>query len=467
MLTGNMWFLLELLLYLILAAVIFGFLGWWLRGLFSSPKPASSEEKGTHQSANSDANARDREKIKKLETQLKNSESALQAIRSQHDSLQKASAPRETLDQAQQENAALKEAAAAAQKQAEALASDLKRAQATAATLNAKVNEGSKSQQAATLALQNDLAKTKEELARASTGGAALADLKKELEQVRESLAMANRSNSELRKSQATAAAALAACEARHSKVQSGGTALQDLFAQTSASSVPPAALTAAKQELKAEADQAAAEQAAKLAAEKAAAEQAAKLAAEKAAAEQAAKLAAERAAAEQAAKLATEKTAAERAQKEAAEKILAEAAAKLAAEKSAAEQASRTAPQAELPLFAANDTPATTAPETPLSGSQIPAAAAILGKRVVADDLLIVEGIGPKIKALIEQAGVNTWQHLADTSVERLQEILQQAGPSFEIHNPGTWPRQAALARDGKWEELKTWQDQLEGGKE
>jgi hypothetical protein len=33
-------------------------------------------------------------------------------------------------------------------------------------------------------------------------------------------------------------------------------------------------------------------------------------------------------------------------------------------------------------------------------------------------------------------------------------------------MHNPGTWPKQAKLAADGKWEELETLQKQLKGGK-
>ena len=33
-------------------------------------------------------------------------------------------------------------------------------------------------------------------------------------------------------------------------------------------------------------------------------------------------------------------------------------------------------------------------------------------------------------------------------------------------MHVPGTWPRQAGLAHEGKWEELSKWQDELDGGK-
>jgi predicted flap endonuclease-1-like 5' DNA nuclease len=81
-------------------------------------------------------------------------------------------------------------------------------------------------------------------------------------------------------------------------------------------------------------------------------------------------------------------------------------------------------------------------------------------------DDLKIVEGIGPKIAELLQNAGINTWKDLSETSADRLKEILEAAGPNFQIHDPGTWPAQARLADQGKWEELKQLQDELKGGK-
>lgn len=93
--------------------------------------------------------------------------------------------------------------------------------------------------------------------------------------------------------------------------------------------------------------------------------------------------------------------------------------------------------------------------------------AKAALGKKVVQDDLKLVEGIGPKIAELFEAAGIKTWRDLSETSVEKAQAILDAAGDRYTIHNPGTWPRQAKMMYEGKWAELKTWQDSLEGGKE
>ncbi|MCB0688531.1 MAG: hypothetical protein KDC53_18455 [Saprospiraceae bacterium] len=90
-----------------------------------------------------------------------------------------------------------------------------------------------------------------------------------------------------------------------------------------------------------------------------------------------------------------------------------------------------------------------------------------IMGKRITNDDLTIVEGIGPKIQELLHQNGINTWASLADTSVGKLQEILHAAGDRYRIHNPSTWPKQAGMAHEGKWDLLKEYQDFLDGGKE
>lgn len=81
-------------------------------------------------------------------------------------------------------------------------------------------------------------------------------------------------------------------------------------------------------------------------------------------------------------------------------------------------------------------------------------------------DDLKIVEGIGPKIAELLNNAGIMTWKELSETPPARLSEILDAAGPNYQIHDPGTWPGQAKLAEQGKWDELKKLQDELSGGK-
>lgn len=81
-------------------------------------------------------------------------------------------------------------------------------------------------------------------------------------------------------------------------------------------------------------------------------------------------------------------------------------------------------------------------------------------------DDLKKIEGIGPKIESLLNDAGIQTFAKLAETPADDISAILAKAGERYRIHNPGTWPKQAELARDGRWHELNYWQDLLDGGK-
>jgi len=86
--------------------------------------------------------------------------------------------------------------------------------------------------------------------------------------------------------------------------------------------------------------------------------------------------------------------------------------------------------------------------------------------RRYKQDDLKAVEGIGPKIEQLLHAGGIKTWRELANTDVVKIQGILNDAGNRYKLADPGTWPKQAELAADGKWDELTEYQDFLQGGK-
>jgi DNA-directed RNA polymerase subunit beta' len=79
-------------------------------------------------------------------------------------------------------------------------------------------------------------------------------------------------------------------------------------------------------------------------------------------------------------------------------------------------------------------------------------------------DDLTKIEGIGPKIAEHFQANGIATFAQLAAAGPEQLCEILDAGG--FNAHDPGTWAQQSAMADAGKWDELKVWQDELDGGK-
>lgn len=81
-------------------------------------------------------------------------------------------------------------------------------------------------------------------------------------------------------------------------------------------------------------------------------------------------------------------------------------------------------------------------------------------------DDLKIVEGIGPKIEQLFHNAEIYTFEQLAQMSATDVKKILEKAGPRFQMHDPTTWARQAALAHNGQWDELKRWQAELNKGR-
>jgi len=82
------------------------------------------------------------------------------------------------------------------------------------------------------------------------------------------------------------------------------------------------------------------------------------------------------------------------------------------------------------------------------------------------ADDLKKIEGIGPKISEHLTAAGIATFSALADSTADKIKEILTAAGPRYAVHDPTTWPMQAKMAADGDWDALKKWQDESDGGK-
>ena len=77
-------------------------------------------------------------------------------------------------------------------------------------------------------------------------------------------------------------------------------------------------------------------------------------------------------------------------------------------------------------------------------------------------DDLTKIEGIGPKIASVLAENGITTFAKLAEAKDEDIQEMIKDVPGN---HKADTWNEQAALARDGKWDELKKLQEKLDGG--
>ena len=88
---------------------------------------------------------------------------------------------------------------------------------------------------------------------------------------------------------------------------------------------------------------------------------------------------------------------------------------------------------------------------------------AAPKAKATKADDLKKIEGIGPKIATTLIEAGIATYTDLSKAKPEKVSETIADVRGN---HVTDTWPAQAKLAAEGKWDELKKWQDELDGGK-
>ena len=104
---------------------------------------------------------------------------------------------------------------------------------------------------------------------------------------------------------------------------------------------------------------------------------------------------------------------------------------------------------------------------ESIVTGGAKKSAPKAVAKKVEAkgDDLTKIEGVGPKIAEALVKAGLTTFEAVAKSTPEAIKEILS-AYPRLASKDPSTWCKQAELAAAGKWDELKKWQDELDGGK-
>ena len=81
-------------------------------------------------------------------------------------------------------------------------------------------------------------------------------------------------------------------------------------------------------------------------------------------------------------------------------------------------------------------------------------------------DDLKKIEGIGPKIEGLFNDAGITTYQAFIKADPKKLKDILTASGPRYRLADPTTWQEQAKLADAGQWDDLKVLQKELKHGK-
>lgn len=80
-------------------------------------------------------------------------------------------------------------------------------------------------------------------------------------------------------------------------------------------------------------------------------------------------------------------------------------------------------------------------------------------------DDLKKMWGIGPKIEKVLNDKGIFLWSQLASVPAERITEILRDAGDRFNMSSGKlheSWPKQARLADQGKWDDFNELTDKL-----
>ncbi|MGB3152641.1 MAG: 30S ribosomal protein S2 [Maribacter sp.] len=87
--------------------------------------------------------------------------------------------------------------------------------------------------------------------------------------------------------------------------------------------------------------------------------------------------------------------------------------------------------------------------------------------KKSDSDDLTKIEGVGPKAAEALVKAGMESFAKLAKGDAEKIKEVLTEASSRMAHLDPTSWPKQAQMAADGKWDELKEWQDSVKGGVE
>jgi large subunit ribosomal protein L21 len=145
-------------------------------------------------------------------------------------------------------------------------------------------------------------------------------------------------------------------------------------------------------------------------------------------------------------------------------------------AKKAAPAKAEKAAPKAEPKketkapapkAAAAKAEPKKAAKAEPKKETKAPAAKAAPKKAASkADDLKKIEGVGPKAMEAIVNAGLDTFAKVAKAKPEAIATILTDASSRMAHLVTDTWPEQAKLAADGKWDELEALQAKLDGGK-
>lgn len=79
-------------------------------------------------------------------------------------------------------------------------------------------------------------------------------------------------------------------------------------------------------------------------------------------------------------------------------------------------------------------------------------------------DDITKVEGVGPKTKTILVEAGVDSFAKVAAKTPDEIREIIK-AGGGRSVPSIETWPEQAALLANGDVAAFEKLAEELDGG--
>ncbi len=184
-------------------AAIAALIGWILKGVFT-PKPPVKVA-ATIKEAPS----------KNSEAALEKSKAALKAVKSELVALQASSVATAQFEEAKRALEAAQKSLESEAKRFSLAEADLKKAQDTIKILNSRGNEQEKAQKDRSFALENELSKTRQQLALLEARPDDSTQLQAEIERLRESVATTTRYTGELRKRETAALEALAKAQAQ------------------------------------------------------------------------------------------------------------------------------------------------------------------------------------------------------------------------------------------------------------
>ena len=208
----------KVLPQLVLIALVFGFIGWKLRGRGAKSAPAKASKPTA-----SGEKAQGQDRAKNLEAALEKSRSSHKALKTEFDQLKGGSVSQEIFEKTTADLDAARKQLETESRRASALEVDVKKAQETNKLLNSRANEVDKTQKDRGFTLENELSKVREQLALLQDRPDDTAVLHAEIERLRESVATTTRYAGELRKREAAAIEALEKAEVRHANAVESG----------------------------------------------------------------------------------------------------------------------------------------------------------------------------------------------------------------------------------------------------